>query len=336
MKNKDTNYLSIWVKRFLSEYLISTRNLSRNTQQSYRDTFKLLLPYVAGKSKKTIDKLLIDDISPNHIKAFLLSLENDRHCSLSTRNQRLAALHAFAKFVGLNSPEHVEWCRQVHIIPLKKTEYRLITYLDKSEMDALLNVPDRTTDQGIRDHTLLLFLYNTGARADEAAQVTIADLNIAHAQKRDLSTVVIRGKGNKLRRCPLWQKTVTELQDLIANRGKHEHVFLNRCKQPLTRFGIHNMVKRYAKEIVKTIPSISQKKVSPHTIRHTTATHLLQSGVDINTIRAWLGHVSINTTNIYAEVDLEMKAKALACCDITDDKQPTHFRDNKDLMSFLT
>ena len=121
MKNKDTNYLSIWVKRFLSEYLISTRNLSRNTQQSYRDTFKLLLPYVAGKSKKTIDKLLIDDISPNHIKAFLLSLENDRHCSLSTRNQRLAALHAFAKFVGLNSPEHVEWCRQVHIIPLKKT-----------------------------------------------------------------------------------------------------------------------------------------------------------------------------------------------------------------------
>ena len=156
---KDTNYLSIWIKRFLSEYLISTRNLSKNTQQSYRDTFKLLLPCMASRSKKTIDKLLIDDISSDRIKAFLLSLENDRHCSLSTRNQRLAALHAFAKFVGLNSPEHVEWCRQVQIIPSKKAEHRLITYLNKSEMDALLNAPDRTTDQGIRDHTLLLFLY---------------------------------------------------------------------------------------------------------------------------------------------------------------------------------
>ena len=332
---KDTNYLSIWIKRFLSEYLISTRNLSKNTQQSYRDTFKLLLPCMASRSEKTIDKLLIDDISSDRIKAFLLSLENDRHCSLSTRNQRLAALHAFAKFVGLNSPEHVEWCRQVQIIPSKKAEHRLITYLNKSEMDALLNAPDRTTDQGMRDYALLLFLYNTGTRADEAAQTTIANLNIAHAQKRDLSTVVIRGKGNKLRRCPLWQKTVTELQGLIANRDKHEHVFLNRCKQPLTRFGVYNMVRRYTKEIVKTIPSISQKRVSPHTIRHTTATHLLQSGVDINTIRAWLGHVSINTTNIYAEVDLEMKAKALACCDITNDKPPTHWRDNKDLMSFL-
>ena len=140
---------------------------------------------MASRSEKTIDKLLIDDISSDHIKAFLLSLENDRHCSLSTRNQRLAALHAFAKFVGLNSPEHVEWCRQVQIIPSKKAEHRLITYLNKSEMDALLNAPDRTTDQGMRDYALLLFLYNTGTRADEAAQTTIANLNIAHAQKRD-------------------------------------------------------------------------------------------------------------------------------------------------------
>ena len=332
---KDTNYLSVWVKRFLLEYLISTRNLSKNTQQSYRDTFKLLLPCMASMSKKTIDKLLIDDISGDHIKAFLLSLENDRHCSLSTRNQRLAALHAFAKFVGLNSPEHLEWCRQIQIIPFKKTEHTLITYLDKLEMDALLNAPDRATDQGRRDYALLLFLYNTGARADEAAQTTIADLSIAHAQKRDLSIITIRGKGNKLRRCPLWQKTVTELQGLIASRDNHEHVFLNRCRQPLTRFGVHNVVRRYTKEVAKKIPSINQKRVSPHTIRHTTATHLLQSGVDINTIRAWLGHVSINTTNIYAEVDLEMKARALACCEIIENKNPTHFRDNKDLMSFL-
>lgn len=332
---KNHNYLSTWIKRFLLEYLISIRNLSKNTQLSYRDTFRLLLPFIAKKTKKSVEKLFVDDISSDSIKDFLLNLEKNRNCSLSTRNQRLAAVHAFAKFIGLNSPEHVEWCRQIQIIPFKKTKRTIITYLDKSEMDALLNAPDKQTEQGNRDYVLLLFLYNTGARADEAAQLAITDLNIAHAKKRDLSTVLIRGKGNKLRRCPLWQQTVNELSLLILNRDQSEHVFLNRCKQPLTRFGIHAMVKRYVKQITKQLPSIEKKRVSPHTIRHTTATHLLQSGVDINTIRAWLGHVSINTTNIYAEVDLEMKARALACCEIAEDIKPTHWRDNKDLMSFL-
>lgn len=333
MKNND--YLGTWVRRFLLEYLISIRNLSKNTQQSYRDTFRLMLPFIANKAKKTVDKLLISDIGADVVKTFLLDLESNRHCSLSTRNQRLAAIHAFAKFVGLNSPEHVEWCRQIQIIPFKKAKRTLITYLEKSEMDALLNAPDRQTDQGKRDYALFLFLYNTGTRADEAAQLTIADLHIAHAKKRDLSTVLIRGKGNKLRRCPLWQRTVDELCTLILNRDSSEHVFLNRCKQPLTRFGIHTMVKRYVKKITKQIPSIEKKRVSPHTIRHTTATHLLQAGVDINTIRAWLGHVSINTTNVYAEIDLDMKAKALACCEITEDVSHQRWADNKDLMSFL-
>lgn len=333
---KNNNYLSSWIKRFLLEYLISIRNLSKNTQQSYRDTFRIILPFIALSAKKTIDQLLIDDISPDIIKSFLLDLEINRHCSLSTRNQRLATIHAFAKFIGVNNPEYIEWWRQIQIIPLKKTNRAFITYLEKSEMDALLNAPDKQNDQGKRDYALLLFLYNTGARADEAAQLTIADLNIAHAQKRDLSTVVIRGKGNKLRRCPLWQQTVNALNLLLMNRDQSEHVFLNRCKQPITRFGIHTMVKRYIKKVAEEIPSIKKKRVSPHTIRHTTATHLLQSGVDINTIRAWLGHVSINTTNIYAEVDIEMKAKALASCEIEEDKKQTHWRDDKSLMNFLS
>lgn len=332
---KSTSYLSSWVKRFLLEYLISIRNLSKNTQYSYRDTFRLMLPFIANQSRKPIEVLLVDDLSPDAIKAFLLDLEINRHCSLSTRNQRLAAIHAFTKFVGCNSPEHVEWCRQVQMIPFKKTKRTLITYLEKPEMDALLNAPDKQTDQGKRDYTLLLFLYNTGARADEAAQLTIADLNIAHAPKRDLSTVLIRGKGNKLRRCPLWKQTVSELSLLILNRNQSEHVFLNRCKQPLTRFGIHSMIKRYVKQVSKQLPSIKNKRISPHTIRHTTATHLLRSGIDINTIRAWLGHVSINTTNIYAEVDLEMKARALSCCEIVNTESKKHWRDDKDLMFFL-
>lgn len=322
------------VRRFLQEYLISIRNLSKNTQHSYRDTFRLMLPFIAKKNKKSIENLLIDDMTAEVIKEFLWDLETNRHSSLSTRNQRLSMIHAFAKFVGLNSPEHVEWCRQVQMIPFKKTGRTLITYLEKSEMEALLNAPDKTTEQGIRDYALLLFLYNTGTRADEAAQLLIDDLHIAYT-KRDLSTTLIRGKGNKLRRCPLWHNTAAELKSLIINRDPSEHVFLNRCKQPITRFGIHTMVKRYIKKITDQFPEIEQKHVSPHTIRHTTATHLLRAGVDINTIRAWLGHVSINTTNVYAEVDLEMKAKALACCEIQKGETKTHWRDDKDLMSFL-
>lgn len=182
----------------------------------------------------------------------------------------------------------------------------------------------------------MLFLYNTGARADEAAQLTITDLNIANATKRDLSTVLIRGKDNKLRRCPLWKNTVEELSHLIKNREKNNNVFINRCGQPLTRFGIHGVVKRCVERAAEQLPTLTKKQISPHTLRHTTATHLLQAGVDINTIRAWLGHVSINTTNIYAEVDLEMKAKALACCEIERSKKKTkHWRDDKSLMNFL-
>lgn len=332
---KNTDYISSWIRRLLLEYLISVRNLAKNTQQSYRDTFRLMLPFISNKSKKSVDKLTITDMNPDVIKNFLTDLESSRGCSLSTLNQRLAAIHAFAKFIGLNRPEHVEWCRQIQIIPFKKSKHTLITYLEKSEMDALLNAPDRQTDQGKRDYTLLLFLYNTGARADEAAQLTIADLHIAHAPTRDLSTTVMKGKGNKLRRCPLWQQTVNELIELISGREQHEHIFINRCKQPLTRFGIHTMVKRYVKKITSQLPLSTKKRISPHTIRHTTATHLLQAGVDINTIRAWLGHVSINTTNVYAEVDIDMKAKTLAYCEITENIKPTHWRDDKDLMSFL-
>ncbi len=332
---KSNQYLSPWIKRFLLEYLISIRNLSKNTQLSYRDTFRLLLPFMAKKAKTSIDKLYIDDISPDAVKAFLLDLEKTRDCSLSTRNQRLASLHAFAKFIGLNIPECVEWCRQIQMIPLKKAKRTLITYLERIEMDALLDAPNKQTDQGKRDHALLLFLYNTGARSDEAAQLIITDIDIPHAQKRNLSTVLIRGKGNRLRRCPLWQQTINEISPLISGRSPSEHVFLNRRKQPLTRFGIHSMISRYVKKIIKQLPSLRKKRVSPYTIRHTTATHLLRAGVDINTIRAWLGHVSINTTNIYAEVDLDMKAKALACCEIAEKTKPTHWRDNKDLMSFL-
>ena len=187
-------------------------------------------------------------------------------------------------------------------------------------MDALLAAPDQTTDQGRRDHAVLLFLYNTGARADEVAHVQVGDLMLGRSPGHDGGSVLIHGKGNKQRRCPLWSLTAMLLAALVTGREPVAHAFLNRRGEPLTRFGIYTMVERYAAVVARTNPEITKKRLSPHTIRHTTAIHLLRAGVDINTIRAWLGHLSLTTINIYAEVDLQMKAQALALCEIKDGK----------------
>lgn len=331
----ETTKLSPWIRRFLLEHLVSERNLARNTQRSYRDTLALLIPFIAGKVRKPIDKLDIDHITAANVQQFLEYLQHKRGCMLTTCNQRLAVIHALARFIGQHCPEYIEWSGNIRAIPFKRTFKTSITYLEKSEMDALLAAPERDTAQGRRDYRLLLFLYNTGARANEAAHLHIDDLQLAHTPHRDDSYVQIRGKGNKQRLCPLWPHTASELTASIGARAPTEHVFLNRCGQPITRFGIHTMVERHVKSVSATMPGLAAKRVSPHSIRHTTATHLLRAGVDINTIRAWLGHVSVDTTNIYAETDLEMKAKALACCEVKETKRTKRWRDDTDLMAFL-
>jgi site-specific recombinase XerD len=331
----DNTRLGPWVRRFLLEHLPGERNLAANTQRSYRDTFCLLLPFVARRSRKRVDQLAVTDLSTERLQGFLRDLEEQRGCGIATRNQRLAAIRSLAHFVGLNSPEHVPWCGEIRAIPFKKAARSLVTYLEKDEMEALLSAPDETTAQGRRDRALLLYLYNTGARADEVAQGRIADLQLGLTPGRDASSVLIRGKGNKPRRCPLWARTVEELRAVVGNRAPAEAIFLNRYGQALTRFGIHALVERYAAVVAGALPSVARKRVSPHTIRHTTATHLLRAGVDINTIRAWLGHVSLQTTNVYAEVDLEMKAKALANCEVKEDKEGKPWRQDTGLMEFL-
>jgi site-specific recombinase XerD len=317
------------------EHMVGERNLAQNTQRSYRDAFQLLLPAIARRVRKSVDRLDVVDVSAERVRQFLSDLEEKRHCGIATRNQRLAAIHALARFIGSHAPELVEWCGQVRAVPFKKAPQALVTYLEKVEIDALLAAPDTTTAQGRRDHALLLFLYNCGTRADETAHVQIRDLTLPLVPDRDLASVLIRGKGNKSRQCPLWSQTVRELATLVQGRDTSEHVFLNRCGRPITRYGIHTLVERSAARAAVTVPSIATKRVSPHTIRHTTATHLLRSGVDINTIRAWLGHVSIMTTNVYAEVDLETKAKALSNCEVKGKKKLVPWREDKGLMDFL-
>lgn len=170
---RDRNLLGPWVRRFLLEYLVAERNLARNTQVSYRDTLTLLLPFVSRTASAAIDRLSVEDISPDTVRAFLEYLEHERGCGVVTRNQRLSAIHSLARFIGTRSPEHLAWCTEIRSIPFKKAAKTVIGYLEKPEMEALLRAPDQSTGLGARDHGLLLFLYNRGARADEAAAPSV-------------------------------------------------------------------------------------------------------------------------------------------------------------------
>lgn len=328
---KNQTLIGPWARRFLLEHIVGERNLAHHTQAAYRDALALLLPFAAERLHKPVDHLELEDISPELLRDFLEHLERDRHCSVATRNYRLAALHSMARFVAIRCPERVAWCASLQGIPVKKTAKPKMDYLEKQEMDALLAAPDRTIPQGRRDHALLLFLYNTGARADETARTTIQDLDMGSSP-----SVRLMGKGRKSRLCPLLLQTIEVLQPLIGGRTAQEPVFLNRRGQPITRFGIHALVHRHVQRATAGCPSLRRKKVSPHTLRHTAAMHLLLSGVDINTIRAWLGHVHLDTTMIYAEANLKMKAEALAHCEVRDSgEQRRPWREDPGVMTFL-
>lgn len=307
-----THALGPFVRRFLLEEVVADRNLSINTQRSYRDTFRLLFRFLTEHHATDPTRVTVEQLTPDLVRGFLSHLEEKRHCAVATRNQRLAALRSLFRFIGRQVPELIEHATQIQGVPIRRALQSTIPYLEKLEVDAILAVADRRTPQGQRDHALLLFLYNTGARASEAADLTVGALTL------DATPAVrLLGKGRKIRHCPLWPHTATVLRALLGARLQGEpnaRVFLNVRGQAITRFGIHALVERTVAVAATMVPALTSKRVSPHTFRHTTAVHLLRAGVDINTIRAWLGHVSLETTNRYAEVDLEMKAKALETC----------------------
>lgn len=329
----ESNQLGPWVKRFLADYLVTVRAVARSTQLSYRDTLAKVIRFAARETGKRPDLLTLDDLSREMLTTFLPSTTTTKRIGARTVNQRLAALHMFARFVGQYGPEHLQWSGSVLSIPFRKFVSPQIPYLEKAEMDAILAAADTQTPQGMRDHAMLLFLYNTGARATEAAQLKVGDMQLQRANGPGNAFVTLHGKGGKTRLCPLWPQTASELSSLIAARSSDQSVFLNRCGRPMTRFGVHDLVVRYARRISERFPGITAKRVSPHTIRHTTATYLLRAGVDINTIRAWLGHVSLNTTNVYAQIDLEMKSRAVA--QLESFGKAKRRRLEPDLMQFL-
>ena len=284
---RDETLAGPWIRRFLLEHLIADRNLAHHTQASYRDTLLLWLPYVGRAHSKTPDRLTVEQLGASHLRSFLDYIEKERHCSVATRNLRLSAIHSLAKFIGQHSPQHLAWCAEIRAVPFKKTAKSSLTYLDAPEIDALLKVPDQQTPRGRRDYVLLLFLYNTGARAEEATRLTVGDVTWGNSP-----AVRLNGKGGKQRWCPLWKRTAQVLQAQSAGRDVHDVVFRNRLDQPLTRFGLYSLVHRTVVQASRTLPSLAAKRVSTHCMRHSCAVHLLRSGVDINTIRAWLGHES--------------------------------------------
>jgi integrase/recombinase XerD len=299
------------LREFFADHLPRVRGMSPHTVCSYRDSVTLLLRFLAGLHDRDVVKLDFDDLSPDSIIAFLAHLEEARGNTAATRNARLAAIHSFARFAATNHPEHLELCQRLLAVPFKRARPRLVEYLEASEVAAILDAPDRATPDGRRDHALMLTLFNTGARVQEILDVRPSDLQLVRPLQ-----VRLRGKGRKERICPLWSRTVKVLRAFLAEHGvdptSTQQLFRNRRGEPLTRFGVRYLLRKYTGRATAVVTTLAAKRVHPHVVRHTTAVHLLQAGVDLVTIGHWLGHASVETTNRYAAVDLETKRAAIA------------------------
>jgi site-specific recombinase XerD len=301
------------LRGFFEDYLAAQRDVSPNTIFAYRDSIKLLLLFAARRSGRQVIRLQLADLGPTTVLSFLDYLEVERKNCVATRNCRLVAVHRFFGYVADTDPRHADLCRRVLDIPIKKTTSDAMTYLHRDEVKALLAAPLPTQRLGLRDIALLTFLYNTGARASE-----VVALNVKDVRFEPPTQVRILGKGRKERACPLWPETVHALRAYLQQRHNGNQpdapLFVNAHKKRISRFGVVTILKRHVVTAAAQRPSLATKRISPHSIRHTVAMHLLQSGVELNVIKSWLGHVSITTTSQYIEIDMEMKRKAIERC----------------------
>ena len=322
--------LSPWLRRFFTEHISTERNLAVNTRKSYRDTFVMLLPYIATHSRKSVERLLISDITAQRVLGFLNHIETERGCTAQTRNQRLSAIRVFTRYVCSRNPACVEWAGSLRAIVNKKTRPGQVSWLTKDQIESILEVPNTRKFRGRVEYALLLFLYNTGARVSEAIGLSVSNLQFGQNNGRH-ALVTIMGKGGKLRQCPLWPRTEKALLELVDNKLDSDPVFVSQLGQSYTRFGVYRLVQRCA----AAVPELSQRNITPHVMRHSCACHLLRAGVDLNTIRSWLGHVSLDTTNIYVAIDLDMKVDAMRICDTVEIKSPPSWKQDTKTMAFL-
>lgn len=322
---------------YLSKYLPGEVGASSNTIQSYRDTFSILIKYCVSEKNIPAEKLTLHQLDRKLIEDFLNWIETERKCSVSTRNQRLAAIHAFFKYLQLEQPHALYQYQQILAIPMKKAQKKSINYLTLDAIKNLLDMPDKKTKGGRRDLVLLSLIYDSGARVQEIADVRVADIRL-----HPPATVKLTGKGNKTRIVPLMEP----MAKLIEQYLKENKLYLPQCNEyplfrnsegrKLTRSGISYILKKYFNEAKKLFPEYFPDTVSPHVMRHSKAMHLLQSGVNLVYIRDLLGHVNIQTTEIYAKADSSMKRKALedAYADVVSDELP-EWQQNADLLEWL-
>jgi site-specific recombinase XerD len=295
---------------FFCQRLINQQNASPRTVASYRDSFRLLLRFAQQRMRKTPADFTLIDIDAPLVLAFLNHIEKERSNVITSRNVRLAAIRSFMKYVALREPAALATVQRVLAIPFKRFDRAVVEHLSRDEIDALLNAPDRATWSGRRDRVMLETFYNTGARVSEIVALDVGDLSVGTS-----ASLRIRGKGRKERTVPLWKRTSAHLREWLRSLSSSrptDPLFPGRIGRRLTRSGVEARLRDAVAATSKTCPSIGRRRVSPHVLRHTTAMHLLQSGVDITVIALWLGHESPTTTHRYMEADLAMKERALA------------------------
>jgi integrase/recombinase XerD len=310
MKPTAPNQLASCLRDYFIDHLPRLRGLSPNTVLSYRDSLVLLLRFLARERKREACDLDLEDIDPDQVLAFLNHLEQDRHNGVPTRNVRLAAIHAFFRYVGARHPDQLERAQRILAVPFKRGQQRAVEYLEQDEIEAILSRIERSSQAGRRDYVLLATMFNTGARVQEMINLRACDLQLTHPYQLRLL-----GKGRKERFCPLWSQTAQVLREFCEERGldlrSETRVFLNQRGGPLTRFGVRYILAKWLDRARPEVATLAQKRLHPHSIRHSTAVALLKSGVDLSTISQWLGHSCPSTTNRYATIDLEMKRQAI-------------------------
>ena len=319
---------------YFSTYLPSTCGVSSNTCNSYRDAFKLLLLYLQEEKGVPANSIELRMLNRNLVSDFLDWLEVQREVSVTTRNQRLAALKAFAHYVQYRNPEYLGNCTDIITIRPKKHEKPVIPFLTEDELKALLAQPNPSTRHGLRDLTLLSLLYDSGARVQEITDLELKDIRLTNP-----AMVTLTGKGRKARQVPLMKDTCKLLDTYIRNFDLNSKpltspLFFNQKGQALSRYGVTYILKKYASHAEL---DGNAKKISPHVLRHTKAMHLLRAGVNMIYIRDFLGHVDISTTEVYARIDAEMKRK------VFEEKVPNFtpnttmpWEEDEDLLQWLT
>jgi integrase/recombinase XerD len=300
------------VHSFFEDFLKAQKGLRPSSIRSYRDVLRLFLRFVAKDARCSLTRLSIQELTLERSLAFLKHLEEGRGNHIRTRNQRLAALRTFFEYVASRIPDMLDVGQRVAAIPIKRVPPPETHFLEREEVTAVFQRLPRKGRHALRDRALLLFLYNTGARVQEVADLRVENLDLGPQPR-----VQLHGKGDKWRTCPLWADTTKQMNMLLEEGQKPDArdraVFCSRPGVPLTRFGIYKIVRRHARQLDRD--GAHPRRITPHIFRHTAAVHLLESGVEINVIRAWLGHVDLETTNRYAELTLRAKQEALRTCE---------------------